>query len=356
METRFIGRLRRDVSRLALAVTGLYRRPDVPPTEVKRAIGLAVDLGVNVFATAPALGDSEQLCGETLRSLHVWERALLTTRIPPASAPHATVELLKDDEGEVFRDPLPRVFSPEYLEYRLERSLRATRLEIIGLALLEGWHDSWMSSSSWPEVLGAMAQLRRKGKVLHWGLALPAFSVPHCAAVLDEPMISAVAAPLCLWNAAAERLASAAAEREIAFFAEQVMGQGGLSGEITATSVFRHDDVRHTRFADPAGLIELSRRIAELAAFTKSTPPAAESSDAAREVLEAVRRDRSERECETLAELAVRFAISSPSVTAAVVGASSAAHVRGNAEAAARGALSARVLEPLRALIDRYRR
>lgn len=355
-----------------MATTGLYRRPDVTPPEVARAIGLALDLGMDVLDTATVLGSSEELCGQTLRELGAWERVLLATRAP-AAAPHAAQkDLLADDEegeaGDVFADPLPKLWPLEYLEERVERSLRATKLPVIPLVLLEGWRDSWLRSTAWPELCGSMVKLQRKGKVLRWGLALPSSSIAHTAKVLEEPLISAVAAPYCLWSAAAERLAAAAAERQIAFLAQQVMGQGGLSGEVVATAEFPPGDVRSEIFADERGRIELSRRVAELAAFTKSVPTAASSSDAAREALEEVRRlqrherkehgneaaDRLAPECQTLAELAVRFPISDPHVATAVVGMSSRAHVRENAEAATFGSLPPHALAALRAWMARY--
>ncbi|MEZ4363530.1 MAG: aldo/keto reductase [Kofleriaceae bacterium] len=334
-------------------MTGAYRRPDVSPAELKRTLGLALDLGVDVVDTAPWWGESENICGEALRALRAWERVLLTTKVPPPLAAPTALELLKDDEGLAFRDPLPRVFPPAYVEERVERSLRATKLEVLPLVMLTAWHDSWLESTAWPELLGIMEALRRKGKVLSWGLCLPGLATTAAERALDQPVFAAIAAPHCLWSLAAERLAAAAAERELAFFASLVMGQGGLSGEILATSTFRHDDVRHLRFGAPEGLEELSRRVAELCEFTKSAPPAARSSNGAREILERVQRREREPECETVAELAVRFALSAPAVTTAVIGTSSAAHLQANAAAAARGPLSAATLEPLRALIAR---
>jgi aryl-alcohol dehydrogenase-like predicted oxidoreductase len=354
METRYHERLGALVSRLGLAATGLYKRPDVTPVDVERAISEAIECGVCLIDTAPYLGESERICGLTLRALRAQERVQLVTKVPPASAEAAAKDLLVDDDGVVFRDPLPKVFSPEYLVHCVESSLRATTLEVLPLCLLEGWHDSWLRSTAWPEIVGEMAHLRRRGKVLRWGLALPFAAIPHTVAILEEPLIAAIAAPYSLWSAAAATVAQAAAARGVAFLATMVMGQGGLSGEILATSTFRKGDVRAERFVDPERLIELARRIAELAAFTKSIPPAAESCDAARETLEGSRRDLADRECETLAELAVRFALSEPSVASAVIGCSSAAHVQANVAAVDRGPLPEHTLAPLAAWLSRY--
>jgi aryl-alcohol dehydrogenase-like predicted oxidoreductase len=142
MESRRFERLGRSVSRLGMSATGLHRRPDVPPPEVARAIGLALDLGVDVLDTAPYLGRSEELCGQTLRELGAWERVLLTTRAPAAAPEAAARDVLADDddggEGEIFNDPLPRLWPPAYLEERLERSLRATKLPVLPLVLQIG--------------------------------------------------------------------------------------------------------------------------------------------------------------------------------------------------------------------------
>lgn len=364
METRRYERLGREVSRIGLAATGLYKRPDVDPAAVERAIGEAIDRGITVVDTAPYLGDSEEVCGQALKRLRAWEKVALVTKVPPADALAAHKVLLADDDGVAFRDPLPKILAPAYLEERIERSLKATKLEVLPVALLEGWHDSWLTSTAWPEIQGTMARLTRKGKVLRWGLELSAGSIPHTEKVLDDPQIAVIGAPYCLWSSAADKLAAMAEERGCAFFARRVMGQGGLSGEIVATREFRPGDIRREIFGstepegevakNEKGMIELSRRIAELAAFTKSIPPAAQSSNPARQALEAARRDLANRECETVAELAVRFVVSHRGVASAVIGMSSAAHVRANVAAAVRGPLPDHVLVPLREWVLRY--
>ncbi len=358
MEIRRFERLGRTVSRLGLAATGLYKRPDVSPLAVARAIGEGIDRGIDLIDTAPYLGHSEEVCGQTLRELGAWEKVTLATHVPPASELAVGKALLADDEGETFNDPLPRVWAPEYLEERIERSLRETRLEVIPLALLDGWHDSWLASTAWPEIKGAMVKLQRKGKVLRWGLSLSIEAVPHTEKVLDEPLISAVAAPYCLWTTAAEKLAAAASERGVPFLAQMVMGQGGLTGEIVATAEFAPGDIRRQLFDEEKGKLELSRRLGELAGFTKSSSPAARSSELAKEAMDKARRavagQPQVRECETVAELALRFAISTRHVASAVVGMSSAEHLRANVAAVERGALPDYALEPVREWMSRY--
>jgi aryl-alcohol dehydrogenase-like predicted oxidoreductase len=354
METRQVERLQRSVRRLGVATTGLDRRADVFPPDIERTISEAVEHGVDLIDTAPSLGESERICGLTLRALRVQERVMMIAKVPVASVEAASKELLADEDGVAFRDPLPKVYSPAYLVHCVESSLRASTLEVLPLCLLDGWHDSWLASTAWPEIQGAMAQLKRRGKVLHWGLALPLPAVAHATAILDDPLITAIAAPYSLWSEASATLAQAAAQRGIAFLATMVMGQGGLSGEILATATFRPGDLRNQRFADPVLKIELSRRIAEFAAFTKSIPIAAESSDAARATLETSRRDLKDRECETMPELALRFALSHPAVTAAILGCSSVEHIRANVAAEQLGPLPEHVLSPLRALMAKY--
>ena len=356
METSKHERLGRALSRLGVGTTGLLGRPEVTPTDVERALAEAIERGVTFIDTAPYLADGERLCGQLLRSLHATERVVLATRIPAANEAAASAELLADDEGRVFRDPLVRAFSPASLLHHVESSLEATGLETLPLCLLEGWHDSWLASSAWPEVAGAMAQLARRGKVQRFGLCVPRTSVGHATAVLEEPLIAAVAAPYSLWSTAAASLARSASALGVAFVAQGVMGQGGLSGEIVASARFRLGDVRGERFADARGLVELSRRIAELAAFTKPVPPAAESSDPARAALESSRADPQLRECHSMAELAIRFALSEPALGVSTVGCSSVEHVRANVAAALRGPLPEYILTPLQQTLQRFSR
>lgn len=353
MEIRKQERMGRDLARFGVGTTGLIGRPDVTERDVERALSEAIERGVQLIDTAPYLAEGEKLCGRLLRELNVTEGVVLATRIPAANEAAASAELLTDDEGRVFRDPLIRAFSPESLTYFVEASLEATGLEALPLCLLEGWHDSWLASSAWPEVTGKMAELQRRGKVLRWGLCVPRPCVAHATGVLSEPLIAAVAAPYSVWTQSASALASAATAHGVAFLAQGVMGQGGLSGEIVAGGRFRLGDVRGERFADPRGLVELSRRIAELAAFTKEIPPAAESSDAGRAALERSRRDPELRECHSMAELALRFVLSDPAVTVAVLGCSSVEHVQKGLTATARGALPDVILARVRETIGR---
>lgn len=354
MEARPFERLGRELTRFGVGTSGLIGRPDVSESDVERALSDAVERGASVLDTAPYLGDGERLCAQVVRSLHAEERALLCTRVPAANPAAAGAELLMDDDGQIFRDPLVRSFSAASLEAVVETSLAATGLEALPLCLLEGWHDSWLASPAWPEVTDAMAQLCRQGKVRRWGLCVPRASLEHASAVLDEPLISAVAAPHSLWLPGSAKLAQAAAARQVAFLAQGVLGQGGLSGEITASARFRLGDVRGERFADRRGLVELARRTAELSAFTKEVPPSAESCDEGKQALERARRDPELRECRTLVELALRFALSTAEVATALVGCSSVDHVRENLAGCARGPLPDHVLGPLRALLARW--
>lgn len=354
MEARLYERLGCSLTRFGVGTGGLIGRPDVSENDVERALSEAVERGAGVLDTAPYLGEGERICGRVLRALRAEERTVLCTRVPAANPAAASAELLLDDEGRIYRDPLVRSFSAESLEAIVEASLEATALPALPLVLLEGWHDSWLASPAWPEVTGAMAELVRRGKVRRWGLCVPRASSEHAHAVLEEPLISALAAPHSLWLPGSSALARAAAEHQVAFLAQGGLGQGGLTGEITAGTRFRLGDVRAEIFADRRGRLELARRTAELAAFTKEIPPSAESCDEGKQALELARKNPELRECRTLLELALRFVLSTDDVATALVGCSSVDHVREDLAACARGPLPPQVLEPLRDLLERW--
>lgn len=354
MEARPYGRLGCSLTRLGVGTSGLIGRPDVSESDVERALSDAVERGAGVLDTTPYHGEGERLCGRVLRALRAEDRTLLCTRVPAANPAAASAELLLDDEGRIFRDPLVRSFSAESLEAVVEASLEATGLPALPLVLLEGWHDSWLASPAWPEVTGSMAQLIRRGKVRRWGLCIPRASTEHARAVLEEPLVCAVAAPHSLWLPGSAELARAAAQQQVAFLAQGVLGQGGLTGEITASARFRLGDIRGELFADRRGLVELARRTAELAAFTKEVPPSAESCDEGKQALELARKNPELRECRTMVELALRFVLSTDEVAAALVGCSSVDHVREDLASCARGPLPDHVLAPLRELLARW--
>ncbi|MCG8422449.1 MAG: aldo/keto reductase [Proteobacteria bacterium] len=168
MRKRSLGRTGYRVAELGFGAWSCDGEPlrDVDPRETQRTLYQALDLGIDFVATAMAHGDGtgEKLIGEVIRDLRARDWAVVATELAPLAG-------RRPDDSE--SDILER-FPPGYVVESVEQSLRALRAEALCIAQLHGWTDAWLSSMGWPELRHVMQRLIQEGKVLHWGVSIPA--------------------------------------------------------------------------------------------------------------------------------------------------------------------------------------
>jgi aryl-alcohol dehydrogenase-like predicted oxidoreductase len=288
----------------------------VPARDLEHAVEEAIGFGITIFDVA-ADPDSEKLAGDAVRAQRARDRAVVATR----------VRLLAERPGPPGRDALPERLPAPYVQDRIEASLRATRLDALPLAQLP-LRPAWVGSRAWPELVGTCARLVREGKVLAWGALLddPAdggtggganggtdnatndATNQAAAGLVAEPWLAAVSVVYQLCDRRAEAVLAAAAGRELAVLARHPLAGGALAGTLGPGVRLPPRDDRHGL---PAATLErIAVGIARLSALVKHAPPAARSSDAARQTADLALRDRPEHlECADVAELALRFVI-----------------------------------------------
>jgi aryl-alcohol dehydrogenase-like predicted oxidoreductase len=255
--------------------------------DVTRALHAALAAGLRVVDVAPE-PDSEQLVGEAVRALRLRDEAFVVCRVPALASA---------------RDVLSERLPVRYVQDRVEAALRATRLDVLPLVLLQV-RAFWRSSTAWPELLGMCARLAREGKLLHTGALVGA--IEEDTPQLVEDGFAAIAVELSLCARAAEPVIAAAKAKEVAVLARHPLAGGALAGTLGPGVRLAIDDDR--RVLDDRMLERMAVLAAKLAPLVKQVPPAARSCDAARAALEAARRPP-HIECDTLAELALRFVL-----------------------------------------------
>jgi aryl-alcohol dehydrogenase-like predicted oxidoreductase len=256
--------------------------------EVARTLHAAVAAGLDLLDAAP---DAEEMVGSTVRALHVRDRAIVATRIPAIAV---------RPSGDPTRDTLAERLPARYVQERIERSLRATRLDAIPLAQLP-LRAAWRTSSAWPELAGTAARLVREGKVLRWGAILDTIE-DDTAQLADEAWLQSLSVPFSLCVRAAEPLLAT----RLAIVARQPLAGGALAGRLGPGMRLPPDDDRND--LDEPTLTRMAVEAARLARYVKHTPPAARSCDPAKAQLEKNPR-LPHLECDTLAELALRAVI-----------------------------------------------
>lgn len=261
--------------------------------DVRRALHAALEAGLSLVDVA-AEEAAEHLVADAIRSLRVRDRVIAAFRVP------AIAHRL----GIPTRDTLPERLPARYIVDRVESLLRATRLEVLPLAQL-GVRAFWRASSAWPEVVGTCARLVREGKVLDWGAFVDEIE-DDTIELCSEPWLAAISIPFSLCERAADPVLAAAAEKTIRIFARRPLAGAALAGALGPGATLRLHDER--RSIDEPTLERVAVGVAKLAAFTKQTPPAARSCDAAKAQLERNRRPE-HLHCDTVAELALRYVI-----------------------------------------------
>jgi aryl-alcohol dehydrogenase-like predicted oxidoreductase len=273
-------------------------------SDITRAVHAAIEAGLDLIDVG-AEEAAEELVADAIRSLRVRDRVIAAYRIP------AIAQRL----GIPTRDTLPERLPPRYLVERVDSLLRATRLEVISLAQLT-LRAFWRSSSAWPEVTGTCARLVRDGKVLAWGAFVDTVE-DDTISLTDERWLSAISVPYSLCERAADPIVdaaalvsapqpSASAERKLAVLARRPLAGAALAGTLGPGAKLRmHDD---RRAIDEHTLERFAVGVAKLAAFTKQTPPAARSCDAAKAQLERNKRP-DHLHVHSMAELALRYVI-----------------------------------------------
>ena len=245
--------------------------------DVARALPATLVAGLDLLDTAP---DAEELVGRTVRELRLRDRAIVATRVPAIGT------------REVLSDRLPA----RYVVDRVERTLRATKLDALPLAQLPV-RACWRTSSAWPELAGTAARLVREGKVLRWGAITNAIE-DDTHELADEPWLVSLAAPF--------SLCTPAPLTRLTLLARHPLAGGALAGTLgPGVSLPPEDDRRDIAEHD---LIRVAREAARLSQWVKRTPPAARSCDPAKQQLDANPRHE-HLEVDTLAELALRAVI-----------------------------------------------
>jgi aryl-alcohol dehydrogenase-like predicted oxidoreductase len=195
----------------------------------------AIELGVNFFDTADMYGwgANERLLGKALKGR--WNDLVVATKFG----------VMRGDNGEY----LGLNGTPEYIHNACDQSLQRLGVEAIDLYFMHR-QDPKVSIE---EIIGAMADLVRMGKVKYIGLSeVDAETLRRAHAV--HP-VSAVQCEYSLWSRDPEdELLNTCRELGITFVAYSPLGRGFLTGAIKSRSEFEQGDFRlsNPRFTEEA--------------------------------------------------------------------------------------------------------
>ena len=287
-----------------------------------RALNRAVDLGVNFIDTADVYGDghSERLIGRLRRERSAGAKEIVVaTKAGRRLSPHVA--------GGYDRANLTAF---------VQRSLRNLGTDAIDLLQL---HCPPSEVYEQPEVFGILDDLVAAGKLRFYGVSVE--RVDEALRAIEYPNVQSVQIIFNMFRPKpAERFFSAARARRVGILARVPLASGLLTGKLRADTTFAVADHRsfnrHGEAFDQGETfsgVDYEAGLAAVEELRPLVPPGA-----------------------TLAQLALRWILMFPDVTAAIPGGRTPRQVEDNVGATSLPPLSAEVMRQVAAVYDRHLR
>jgi aryl-alcohol dehydrogenase-like predicted oxidoreductase len=276
-----------------------------------QALHRAIDLGLNFIDTALAYGQgrSERLVGQVVRERP--ERIYVATKVPPKNltwpAPAGV--------------PVEEAFPADHIKACAELSLANLGLERIDLLQLHVWSDEWVDQGDWRE---AVDELRAAGKIGFFGVSINDHQPSNGVRLVQSGAADTVQVIYNVFDQSPEdELFPACREHDVGVIARVPLDEGGLTGRIGPDTEFAEGDFRENYFRG----------------------------DRKREVQERVRAIAADLGIseDELAEVALRFVLSDPTVSTVIPGMRSLRNVERNVAVSDRDGLPDDWREKLRA-------
>ncbi len=282
-----------------------------------RALHTAIDLGVNFFDTADVYGDghAEQLLAQVRRERS--EELIVATKAGRRLNPHVAGG-----------------YTSENLTAFVERSLRNLETEALDLLQL---HCPPSEVYDMPEVFGILDDLVQAGKLRYYGVSVE--RVDEALRAIRYPGVQSVQIIFNMFRLKPiEQFFPAARERRVGILARVPLASGLLSGKLRPDTQFADSDHRaYNRHGE---------------AFDQGETFSGVDYEAGLQAVEALRSIVPEGA--SLAQLALRWILMFPEVTAAIPGAKDEQQARDNVRAIELPALSDDAMAHVRAVYDRY--
>jgi aryl-alcohol dehydrogenase-like predicted oxidoreductase len=319
MNYRRFGRTGWNVSEIGYGMWGMAGWTGSDDAESLDALQRAVDLGCNFFDTAWAYGDghSEELLGKILRANKnnsavggPDKKLYAATKIPPKNRrwPARPEYSLEDS------------YPPDYIFEYVDKSLHNLGVDTLELIQFHTWEDGWLDDE---RLARAIEKLRSSGKVRAVGISQNRWEPANGIRAVRAGLVDAVQIIYNIFDQNPEdELFPACRENSVAVIARVPFDEGSLTGTLTLDSKWPWNDWRSTYFV-PENLKASVTRADAL----KPLVPAGS----------------------TLPEMALRFILNNPDVSAIIPGMRKIRNVEANLAASNKGALPALLHARLRA-------
>lgn len=310
MRYREFGRTGWQVSEIGYGMWGMAGWSGSDDEESLASLQRAVDLGCNFFDTAFAYGSgrSEGLLGRLVRA-NPDKHLYTATKVPPKNqAWPALAEHTLDD-----------CYPADHIEEYVGKSLENAGLESFDLVQLHTWNDNWTDDESWSNKLD---DLKHRGLINAAGISINRWEPWNGIKAVRSGKIDSVQVIYNIFDQNPEDdLFPACREMNVAVIARVPFDEGTLTGTLTKETTFPEDDWRHGYFS------------------AENLIPSVDRAEALRPLIPAG---------SSMAEFALRFILSEPTVSTIIPGMRKVKNVEANIGSSDKGALSDELVEKLR--------
>ncbi|SMB92630.1 aldo/keto reductase [Deinococcus hopiensis] len=250
-----------------------------------------IELGGNFIDTAMGYGDghSERLVGQVARE---HPGTLVATKISPKNLRWPAPPEATADEA----------YPGEYVIRMTQASLERLGLPTIDVQQLHVWNDSWLGQGDWQ---AAAAQLKRDGKVRHFGISINDHQPDNAIKAVEAGAVETVQVIYNVFDQSPQdRLLDACLANGVGVIVRVALDEGSLTGRITPETTFPEGDWRNRYFGGNRKA-ELQPRLRAIGSDLGITT-------------------------EQLPETALRFVLSHPAVSTVIVGMRSVRNVERN--------------------------
>ncbi len=251
MKYRKLGRTELEVSEISLGTWAFGNKVygGVDEKDGIKTIHEGIDLGVNLFDTAPQYGTSEQdgvaeiVLGKALRGRR--NKAIISTKF---------------GRNPTIAEGVSQFYKSRIID-SVDESLRRLQTDYIDVLF---FHSPFSPSEINDDVWEGIEQVKKQGKVKFVGHSISMFQQTEGMARLwaNEGKIDLVQVVLSLMNRESQSLINDLYKLNVGVVARETMANGFLSGTITKDTVFAPGTL-NSRYSE----IELSERIEQVEAF-----------------------------------------------------------------------------------------
>jgi aryl-alcohol dehydrogenase-like predicted oxidoreductase len=309
MKHRRLGRTNWQVSEIGYGMWGMAGWTGSDLDEVHRALRRSVEIGCNFFDTAwgYGAGHSESLLGELVRDYP--DRKLYTcTKIPPKNWKWPSRrEYTLDD-----------CFPPDHIEEYVALSLKNAGLASFDLMQLHTWEDDWLKDDRWHN---KMTDLKSQGLFHAIGISQNRWEPWNGIEAVKSGFIDCVQVIYNIFDQnPQDDLFPTCVQHDVGIIARVPFDEGTLTGTLTKSSKWPEGDWRNSYFV------------------RENLEASVERADALRPLIPAGL---------TMAEMALRFVLSEPSVGTVIPGMRTLRNVEMNMACSDAGPLAPELLEKL---------